>query len=189
MKYYQNKLKFETFKISKSISNLAKYYKCSLVCIEQLQFKQSVSKEQKYNNMGNRKNKNLWKRELFVNNLIKRLNIYNISVHKVLPAYSSFVGNLQHDYTDAVNASIEIARRGYVYKILGSTTEFYPSFDVKHQWKEMATSFSDWKKFFSEIKKSKLKYRVSLDECKHPYKVFQQNSSVKSMILNYVFYG
>jgi len=186
MKYYQNKLKFETFEISKSIANLTKYYNCSLVCIENLQFKQKVN--QKYNNVGNRKNKNLWKRELFVSNLIKRLNIYNIKIHKVLPAYSSFVGNLQHDYTDAINASIEIARRGYEYKILKNKNKFYPNFLVKHQWKEMATKFKDWKEFYLEIKNSKLKYRVSLEECKHSYRVFQQNSSVKSMILNYVFY-
>jgi predicted transposase len=187
MKYYQNKLKFETFEISKSIANLAKHYNCSLVSIEQLQFKQKV--DQKYNNIGNRKNKNLWKKELFVSNLIKRLNIYNINVHKVLPAYSSFVGNLQHDYTDAVNASIEIARRGYVYKILGDTQGFYPNFLVKHQWKEMITKVKNWKEFFSEIKNLKLKYRVSLDEVKYSYKVFQQNSTEKSMVLNYVFYG
>ena len=186
MKYYQNKLKFETFEISKSIANLAKYYNYSLVCIENLQFKQKV--DNKYNVIGNRKNKNLWKRELFVNNLIKRLNIYNIKIHKVLPVYSSFVGNMQHDYTDAINASIEIARRGYEYKILGNKNKFYPNFLVKHQWKEMATNFKNWKEFYLEIKNSKLKYRVSLDECVYSYKVFQQNSTVKSMILNYVFY-
>jgi len=188
MKYYQNKLKFETFEISKSIANLAKHYNCSLICIENLQFKQKASKSQKYNNVGNRKNKNLWKRDLFISNLIKRLNIYNIDVHKVLPAYSSFVGNLQHDYTDAINASIEIARRGYEYKILKNKNKFYPNFLVKHQWKEMATKFTNWKEFYLEIKNSKLKYRVSLEECKHSYRVFQQNSTVKSMILNYVFY-
>jgi len=188
MKYYQNKLKFETFEIAKSIANLSKYYNCSLVCIENLQFKQKVSKEQKYNNIGNRKNKNLWKKELFVSNLIKRLNIYNIDIHKVLPHYSSFVGNLQHDYTDAVNASIEIARRGYEYKILGNKNKFYPNFLVKHQWKEMATKVKDWKEFYLEIKNSKLKYRVSLNECLHKFKVFQQNSTHKSMILNYTFY-
>jgi len=186
MKYYQNKLKFETFEISKSISNLAKYYNCSLVSIEDLKFKQKVSN--KYNNIGNRKNKNLWKKELFVSNLTKRLNIYNIKIHKVLPAYSSFVGNMQHDFTDAINASIEIARRGYEYKILGNKNKFYPSFEVKHPWKEMATSFNDWKKFYLEIKNSKLKYRVSLEDVKHLYKVFEQNSSHKSMVLNYVFY-
>lgn len=190
MKYYQNKLKFETFEISKSIANLAKHYNCSTVYIEDLKFKQKLSKEQKHNNVGNRKNKNLWKRELFVSNLTKRLNIYNIKLFTVNPAYSSFIGNLQYDYTDAVNASIEIARRGYEYRILGNKNGFYPAFDVKHRWKEMATSFSDWKKFYLEIvKNSKLKYRVSLEDCKKSYRVFKQNSNVKSMILNYAFYG
>ena len=187
MKYYQNKLKFETFEISKAISNLAKYYNCYSVYVEDLNFKPKV--DNKHNKMGNRKNKNLWKRELFISNLQKRLNIFNIKLYSVNPAYSSFVGNMQHDYTDAVNASIEIARRGYEYRILENTNKFYPSFEVKHQWKEMATSFSDWKKFFGEIKNSKLKYRVSLEDCRKSYRVFQQNSTVKSMILNYIFYG
>ena len=187
MKYYQNKLKHETFEICKSIAKLTKYYRCSLICIEDLQFKSTITN--KYNKIGNRKNKNLWKRDLFVYNLQKRLNINNIPVHRVLPQYSSFVGNMQHDYTDSINASIEIARRGYEYKILKNTNKFYPSFDVKHQWKEMATSFNDWKKFYGEIKNLKLKYRVSLDDCKKPYKVFQQNSTHKSMVLNYVFYN
>ena len=186
MKYYQNKLKFETFEISKSISKLAKHYNCSLVSIEDLKFKQNVSN--KYNNIGNRKNKNLWKRELFVSNLSKRLNIYNIKLHKVMPAYSSFIGNMQHNYTDAINASIEIARRGYEYKILKNKNKFYPNFSVKHPWKEMATGVNDWKEFYLEIKNTKLKYRVSLEDVKHLFRVFQQNSSHKSMVLNYVFY-
>ena len=185
MKYYQNKLKFETFEISKSISNLAKYYKCETVYIENLQFNQSISN--KYNNIKNRKINNLWKRELFINNLAKRLNIFNIKLYFVHPAYSSFIGNMKYDYTDAINASIEIARRGYEYRILKNKNKFYPSFEVKHQWKEMATSFSDWKEFYLEIKKSKLKYRVSLNECPHSFRVFQQNSTHKSMVLNYVF--
>ena len=66
--------------------------------------------------------------------------------------------------------------------------EFYPNLLVKHQWKEMATKYTDWKKFFIDIKNLKLKYRVSLDEVKYKFKVFQQNSTVKSMVLNYVFY-
>ncbi len=137
----------------------------------------------------NRKNKNLWKRELFINNLTKRLNILGINIFKVNPAYSSFIGNLRHDYTDAVNASIEIARRGFEYRIKKNKTGFYPNLLVKHQWKETATKYTDWKKFFIEIKNLKLKYRVSLDECLHKFNVFQQNSSSKSMVLNYTFYA
>ena len=183
MKYFQNKLKFETFEISKSISLIVKQFNCKSVFIEDLHFKSSSTIK-----ISNRKNKNLWKRELFVNNLTKRLNILGIRLYSINPAYSSFIGNLMYDYTDAVNASIEIARRGFEYRIKKNKTGFYPNLLVKHQWKEMATKFTDWKKFFIEVKNLKLKYRVSLNEVKYKFNVFQQNSSHKSMVLNYVFY-
>lgn len=183
MKYFQNKLKFETFEISKSISLIAKQFNCKTVFIEDLHFKGSSLIK-----ISNRKNKNLWKRELFISNLTKILNIIGIKLYSVNPAYSSFIGNLMYDYTDAVNASIEIARRGYEYRIKKNKTGFYPNLLVKHQWKEMATKFTDWKKFFIEIKNLKLKYRVSLDESLYKFNVFKQNSSHKSMVLNYVFY-
>lgn len=183
MKYFQNKLKFETFEISKSISLLAKQFNCKSVFIEDLHFKSSSEIK-----ISNRKNKNLWKRELFVINLTKRLNIIGIKLYSVNPVYSSFIGNLMYEYTDAINASIEIARRGYEYRIKKNKTGFYPKLLVKHQWKEMATKFTDWKKFFIEIKNLKLKYRVSLNEVEHKFNVFQQNSTSKSMVLNYVFY-
>ena len=183
MKYFQNKLKFETFEISKSISLIAKQFNCKSVFIEDLHFKGSSTIK-----ISNRKNKNLWKRELFINNLTKRLNILRIRLYSINPAYSSFIGNLMYDYTDAVNASIEIARRGFEYRIKKNKTGFYPNLLVKHQWKEMATKFTDWKKFFIEVKNLKLKYRVSLNDCLHEFNVFQQNSSHKSMVLNYVFY-
>jgi IS605 OrfB family transposase len=184
MKYFQNKLKFETFQISKSISKLAKQFNCKSVFVEDLHFKGHCSKIK----ISNRKNKNLWKRELFLNNLTKRLNIEGIKLYSVNPAYSSFIGNLQHNYTDAVNASIEIARRGFEYRIKKNKEGFYPTLLVKHQWKEMAAKFKDWKEFFLTLKNSKLKYRVSLNDCKYKFNVFKQNSSHKSMVLNYVFY-
>ena len=84
---------------------------------------------------------------------------------------------------------IEIARRGFEYRIKKSKTEFYPKFIVKQQWKQMDTKHENWKKFYLEIKNLKLKYRVSLDEVNHKFKVFQQNSTSKSMILNYTFYN
>jgi len=185
MKYFQNKLKFETFEISKSIANLAKQFNCKSVFIEDLHFKGSDSSATK---ISNRKNKNLWKRELFINNLNKRLNVEGIKLYSVNPAYSSFIGNLQHDYIDAVNASIEIARRGFEYRIKKNKKGFYPALLVKHQWKEMATKFNNWKEFFLNVKNLKLKYRVSLKDCKKSFRVFQQNSSHKSMVLNYIFY-
>jgi len=78
MKYYQNKLKHEILEISKAIFILAKQYKCKSIFIEDLKFKQKLSKEQKKNHQGNRKNKNLWKRNLLISNLEKRLKINDI---------------------------------------------------------------------------------------------------------------
>jgi IS605 OrfB family transposase len=184
MKYFQNKLRFETFEISKSIIKLAKQFNCKSIFVEDLHFKGSSAIK-----ISNRKNKNLWKRELFINNLTKRLNIEGIKLYSVNPAYSSFIGNMMYDYTDAINASIEIARRGFEYRIRKNKIGFYPNLLVKHQWKEMATKFADWKKFFIEVKNLRLKYRVSLDEVQTKFRVFKQNSSHKSIVLNYVFYG
>ena len=187
MKYYHDKLRHEIFEISKSISNLAKEYKCKFVFIEELKFKDK-KKDKKKNKKSNRKIYNLWKRDIFVNNLKKRLNIYGIKLFEINPAYSSFIGNMMYDYTDPINASIEIARRGYEVIIKKNSKKFYPDLEVKHQWKEMATVYTDWKEFYTEIKNQELKYRVSLNECLHPFRVLQQNSTRKSMVKKYVFY-
>ena len=94
-----------------------------------------------------------------------------------------------NDYTDSINASIEIARRGFEIIIKKNKKGFYPDLLVKHQWKEMATKYKNWIEFFIQIKNSKLKYRVSLEDCRKSSNVFQQNSNHKSMVLNYVFYN
>ena len=44
------------------------------------------------------------------------------------PVYSSFIGNIQYNYVDAVNASIEIGRRGLFKYIKGT---FYPHIRCK----------------------------------------------------------
>ena len=38
-----------------------------------------------------------------------------------------------YDYTDTINASIEIARRGYEFKKKKNKKGFYPELLVKHQ--------------------------------------------------------
>jgi predicted transposase len=183
MKYYQNKLKHETLEISKEITKLSKHFKVSNVFIEDLKFEKSS-----HIKISNRKNKNLWKRFLFVNNLKKNLKQENINVYSVNPAYSSFIGNLQHDYTDAINASIEICRRGYQYHILKNKNGFYPIFSLKHRWKDAGEEYKDWKKFYSFVTKNKeMRYRVSLEDCLYNHNVFQLNSH-KSMINIYTFY-
>ena len=182
-KYFQNKIKHEVIEISKKISLLAKYYNCKAVFIEDLSFKQKdAGKGKNYN----RKNNNLWKRNLFVENLSKRLFIEDIKLYRINPAYSSIIGNLQYSFTDAVNASIEIVRRGIECIIKRNKGNFYPDLLIKDQWKETFINCKDWKEVFLKIKNSKLKYRVSIEECLHSYKVFQLNSR-KSKVLNWVY--
>jgi hypothetical protein len=182
-KYFQNKIQFETIEISKKISLLAKYYNCKAVFIEDLSFK---SKDAGKGKTYNRKNNNLWKRNLFVENLSKRLFIEDIKLYRINPAYSSIIGNLQHDYSDAVNASIEILRRGIECIIKRNKGNFYPSLLIKEQWKQTFIKCADWKEVSLKIKNSKLKYRVSIDECLHSYKVFQLNSE-KSKVKTFTF--
>ena len=138
----------------------------------------------------NRLNKNLWKRTYFVDNLEKRLNLFNIKLFKVNPMYTSIVGNCQHTYTDPINASLEIARRGYNVIIL-KNKQFYPNFFIKNSlndlWKkQLGETFTEWKELFKQVKNSKLRYRVSLGETDKSYRVFQMNSR-KSGVLIYKF--
>ena len=190
MKYFQNKLNFESIEIAKKILILAKQFNCKTVFIEDLKFKSKLSKDQKYNHKGNRKNRNLWKRNKFIQNLSKRLAIFGIQIYEVNPAYSSIIGNFKYDFTDPINASFEIGRRGFEWKINKNKKSFYPNLESKQQWKQMVDSVSTWKELNLKAKNLKLKYRVSLEEATelHQFSVFRLNGSKKSMIKIYNFY-
>lgn len=157
-KRLNNKLNHEILEISKDISNLSKKFKCKFIFIEDLSFKG--------NTRSNRKNKNLWKREIFLNNLEKRCSINSQKIYKVNPAYSSFIGNLQWNFDDPINASLEIGRRGFEC-IIKKTKEFYPELKLKEelrsQWKDKFNldNFKTWKELFGFIKNLGLRYRVS----------------------------
>jgi IS605 OrfB family transposase len=160
LKYLNNKLDYEILEISKQISKLSLKYYCKFIFIEDLTFK-NVSKGKVFNRLV----KNLWKRELFINNLEKRVKINGQKIYKINPAYSSIIGNCQHDFVDPINASLEIARRGYEI-IIKKSKKFYPEFNLKdslkHQWKEMFNDgIGGWKDLFGLIKSSKMRYRVS----------------------------
>jgi predicted transposase len=184
-KYLNNKLNHETIEIVKDISKLLQHYKVRFVFIEDLD-KINVGNAGLGKNF-NRLTRNLWKRTNFVSNLEKRVKLNGSKLFKVNAAYSSFIGNVQHSYSDPVNASLEIARRGYEV-IIKKNKKFYPDLTVetvKNQWKKHLTDeVKSWKEFFNEAKNSKLKYRVSLDEVS--FKVFRLNS-YKSKVINYEF--
>jgi IS605 OrfB family transposase len=172
-KNLNNKLNYEILEISKRISNISKQFKCKFIFIEDLEFKDYT----KYNN---RLLNNLWKRNMFIDNLQKRCNINNQKLFKVNPAYTSFIGNCMYDYVDPINASIEIGRRGFECIIL-KNKKFYPTFylkeSLKHQWKETVNDIiNNWRELFNLIKNSKLSYRISLNECNYSFDVFRKKS-------------
>jgi hypothetical protein len=178
-KYLQQKLSHETLQISKAIEDLVRYWKVKFVFVEDLCFKPGTAGLGK---KFNRLTKNLWKREKFLGNLEKRIGNLGGKLFKVNPAYSSFIGNLCHDYSDPVNASLEIARRGWEV-ILLKNKKFYPDLTVeslKDQWKEyLSEEVRDWKELFTKIKDSKMKYRVSLADLRvKVFSLFHRKSRV-----------
>lgn len=184
-KYMNNKLEYELLEISNMIAKLQRYYHCKFVFVEDLNFKQ---KDTGLGKRFNRVTKNLWKRNKFIQNLTKHVEIAGGNVFQINPAYTSYIGNLCYNYTDCINSSLEIARRGYNVIIL-KNKKFYPELTIaslKNQWKEDLTEdVSSWIGLCKKIKNSKLRYRVSLDEtlCSSKYNL----KSLKSFIDIYIF--
>ena len=163
-KYLTNKRKFELIEVCYQINSLINTWKCSKLCIEDLNIKSSNKGSGK---IFNRLCNNVWNRNLVVNKLKMLSTIFRYELIEVNPAYSSFIGNLLYgseSTPDMIASSIEIARRGYKKYSKGW---FYPIFNVDNlneQWKQTLSGIENWKSAFEEIKKSKLKYRFQLIE-------------------------
>ena len=177
-KYISNKRQYETIQIVKNIVNKAIYYKCQLISCEDLNIKSKDSdKGKRFNKLVN----NSWNRNLFVNNLQKRCNILNIKLLKVVPEYSSFIGNFLYrslNLPDMILASIELSRRAY---------EFYNQYIIKSKdikknivrpsivmFKQLYMksleefhlhpTYHDLVELYYFFKKSKMMYRLSIDK-------------------------
>ena len=177
-KYISDKRNFETIQIVKNIVNKSIYYKCQIISIEDLSIKSS-DKE-----LGKRFNKlvnNSWCRNTFVNNLTKRCNIHNIKLLKVKPEYSSFISNFLYrslNLPDMVLASIEIGRRGYEFynQYISKTKEIKknivrPNLSMFNKLYlksleefKLQPTYKDLIELYYFFKKSKLKYRLSIDK-------------------------
>ena len=191
-KYISNKRKFETLQIVKNIVNKSIYYKCQLISIEDLNIKTS-DKE-----LGKRFNKlvnNSWCRNIFVNNLTKRCNIHNIKLLKVKPEYSSFIGNFLYrslNLPDMILASIEIGRRGYEFynqyiskikqikkNIIQPDLNMFNWLYLKSLEEfKLQPTYKDLVKLYYFFKKSKLKYRLSIDDFNLQFSSFYSNISL-----------
>ena len=190
-KYISVKRNFETLQIVKNIVNKSIYYKCQIISIEDLNIKTS-DKE-----LGKRFNKlvnNSWCRNVFVNNLIKRCNIHNIKLLKVKPEYSSFIGNFLYrslNLPDMVLASIEIGRRGYEFynQYISKTKEikknivrpnlimFQKLYLKSLEEFKLQPTYKDLIELYYFFKKSKLKYRLSIDQFNLQFSRFTSDKS------------
>ena len=161
-KYLTNKRKFELIQVCYEINKLMNYWKCSKLCIEDLNIKLS---DKNHGRTFNRLCNNVWNRNLVLNKLKILSIIYCYELVEVNPAYSSFIGNLLYgneNTPDMIASSIEIARRGFKKFSKGW---FYPIFSIEHlneQWKQTLSGIEDWKSAFNKIKKSKMMYRFQL---------------------------
>ena len=178
------KVRFELQQINNQIIHLCNYYKCSKLVVEDLKFK-------KGNKFWSKKLNRLCKNKFHYSTIKQHLqtlcNTYGVEFVEVNAAYSSLVGNLVYGSEttpDMVAASIEIARRGYKKFEKGWFHQALVSLErlkevLGNQWKkELETSFKSWKSLFDQIKKSKLKYRFLLDNCKA---VFSKNYKRKHL--------
>ena len=190
-KYISDKRNYETLQIVKNIINKSIYYKCQLISIEDLNIKTS-DKE-----LGKRLNKlvnNSWCRNTFVNNLTKRCNIHNIKLLKVKPEYSSFIGNFLYrslNLPDMILSSIEIGRRGYEFynqyisktkdikkNIIRPNLSMFNKLYLKSLEEfELQPTYKDLIELYYFFKKSKLKYRLSIDDFNLQFSRFTSSKS------------
>ena len=190
-KYISDKRNFETLQIVKNIVNKSIYYKCQLISIEDLNIKTSDKELGKhFNKLVN----NSWCRTIFVNNLTKRCNIFNIKLLKVKPEYSSFIGNFLYrslNLPDMVLASIEISRRGYEFynqyiskvkeikkNIIKPDLNMFNRLYLKSLEEfNLQPIYKDLIELYYFFKKSKLKYRLSIDSFNLQFSRFTSDKS------------
>ena len=196
-KYISNKRNYETLQISKNLINKAIYYKCQIFSIEDLNIKSGdCNKGRKFNKLVN----NNWRRNKLINNLVKRCNIFGIKLLQVKPEYSSFIGNFLFrtlNLPDPILASIEISRRGYEFynQYITKVKEIkkniiQPKIDqFRNLWIKSLEEFDlkdnwlDFKQLYLYFKKSKLKYRLSIDNNLQFSRVFSGKSQLS--VYNY----
>ena len=197
--YINNKRIFETYEINKLLVNTAKYYKCEVFALEELNIKSKDTNKGKY---FNKLINNVWNRNKLVNNIKKRCNVYSIRVVTAKPNYSSFVGNfLFRDLglPDMVLASIEIGRRCYEFKtqyidktkdkrkniILPDVNDFNDRYIKSLEEFNIPVEIKDLDKIYYFLKNAKSRYRVSLDELPHLKfsRCFSNKSKVKKILI------
>lgn len=198
-KYIKNKRDYELTKIAYTLFDMCKCYHCECFSIEDLSIKsKNLNKGKQLNKLIN----NQWNRNKFINILRKLVNSSSATFIEVKPEYSSILGNLiyrEEQLPDMVLSSIEIGRRAYEfnnqyllkYKVQQKNIVFPKLEFIKDRIEQSLEElghpfkFETYQQLFSELKKSKLKYRFLLEQC-IVSRVFS-NFHYKSYVKQYKF--
>lgn len=185
-----DKLNHETIEIFHYIGRKLKSLNVEYIFLEDLNFKNG---NKGYGKRFNRLTINQWNKNLPFEILSK---YFKNKIFKVNAAYSSTIGNCLYNYSDPINASLEIGRRGFDVIILKNkegVSSFYPEFDLNTIRDELrkqtaGLELKTWKELHTFLKNSKLKYRVSWDEAITLHKVFCRKfySKKSKVIINYI---
>jgi hypothetical protein len=193
-KHLNNKRKHEICMMARNLFRMATHYKCGQFIMEDLSFK----KDEVMNREANRKNKNLWCRELITNLINRWCNELGIILTEINACYSSFIGNIQNGFVDATNASIEIGRRG-VWRHTNGT--FYPAVrqedlstvEAKFGVDADSINTDGWGVMYNALKnlfkpdEFSYRLRTAIDGVGYPYRSFSMSScksGVNSIIFN-----
>lgn len=159
----EGKLEYECIEVAHDIGRWLTQMGVEYLFLEKLDFAQG---NKGIGKAFNRLCINQWKINRIKDILGKYYRVFDIG-----SAYSSTIGNILYpQYPDPIASSIEIGKRGYRIIIL-KTKQFYPSLPsqrhLNERWKQTEIpDISDWKDLHGWLKNSKLRYRVSLEQCK-----------------------
>ncbi len=117
--------KHELCNVWKNIFQTLHHFNCGYFVSEALDLRHKDTDE--FSTEANRKNKNCWHRELSRQQIAKHTTRRGIIHLEVNACYTSTVGNILYEFVDAVNASIEVGRRGVFQYVKG---QFYPPIDA-----------------------------------------------------------
>ena len=180
-KKINNRRKNAIYKMWSDISKVLKLYKVGYVITEDLDIKPSESNCTETN----RKIFNCWNRVQHEECIGKYCSKLGFIWKQVNCAYSTFIGNMTFDYIDSINAAAELCRRG-IYTVynnkniinrdntflwyskgeLGTIDHAISRLELINKGKTIDVVFFkdgsfDWIKFYGEVTKSGLGYRVS----------------------------
>ncbi len=193
VKKQNNKRVYEINNVYKELFNIAKHYKAAYFIGEDIN---NIGRNESLGNKeSNHQVKNVWHRGIGNWQIQKRCVMYGIEFIPIIPAYTSFIGNLMYDYFDATNAAIEICRRGMSKFEKGL---FYPQitgtiFDTMKGLIESqniqlkprdAQIFKDcqkWGELFKVASNSAIRWRWDWSKVERPNTIFSLNS-VKSKV-------